>query len=161
MELLQQAIISTASAILKKKNMKAWGFSPRTFLCLEPGLPVFGQAVPAVYWSSLCGFEGYFAFFAAVRAGCFVHLSRAVEVPGAAPGPESTVAHYWHSLEPGLPVFGQAVPAVYWSSLCGFEGYFAFFAAVRAGCFVHLSRAVEVPGASKIPGASKSTVTHC
>ncbi|CAJ37702.1 hypothetical protein RCIA197 [Methanocella arvoryzae MRE50] len=44
---------------------------------------MLGQAVAAVYWSSLCGFEGYFTFFAAVRTSCLVHLSRAVEASGA------------------------------------------------------------------------------
>jgi hypothetical protein len=36
------------------------------FLKLEPGFPVFRQAIPAIYWPALGWLEWHFAFLAAV-----------------------------------------------------------------------------------------------
>jgi len=36
------------------------------FLKLEPGFPVFRQAIPAIYWPALGWLERHFAFFATV-----------------------------------------------------------------------------------------------
>ncbi len=36
------------------------------FLKLEPGFPVFRQAIPAIYWPALGWLEWHFAFFATV-----------------------------------------------------------------------------------------------
>ncbi len=113
---------------------------------------MLGEAIAAVDRPAFCGLEGYFRLLAAVTAGCLVHFARA-HVSG---GPsESTVSHYFHSLELGFPVLGQAVPAVYGSAFCWLEGYFALLAAVGAGCLVHFA------GAHVSGGPSESTVTHC
>ena len=55
---------------------------------------VFGEAVAAVDWSSFCGLEWYFCFFAAVCAGRFVHFSwSVVEAAAAASAAEISVSH--------------------------------------------------------------------
>ena len=36
------------------------------FLKLEPGFPVFRQAIPAIYWPALGWLEWHFAFLTAV-----------------------------------------------------------------------------------------------
>jgi hypothetical protein len=36
------------------------------FLKLEPGFPVFRQAIPAIYWPALGWLERHFAFLTAV-----------------------------------------------------------------------------------------------
>jgi hypothetical protein len=38
----------------------------KNFLKLEPGFPVFRQAIPAIYWPAFGWLEGNFAFLAAV-----------------------------------------------------------------------------------------------
>jgi len=42
---------------------------------LEPGFSVFLEAIAAVNRFAFSWFEGDFAFFSALRASCFMHLS--------------------------------------------------------------------------------------
>jgi hypothetical protein len=61
------------------------------------------------------------------------------------------------TLEPGLPVLGEAVLAIDGPAIRGLEGNFTFFTAVRTSCLVHFSRAAEAAPRS----APKSAVSHC
>ena len=57
-------------------------------------------------------------------------------------------------LEPGFPVFRQAIPAIYWPALGWLEWHFAFFATVGTGYFRHFSW-TGVPWAAIVSGAAK------
>jgi len=49
----------TQMKMRKRRKMKK-------FLNLEPGFPVFRQAIPAIYWPALGWLEWHFAFLATV-----------------------------------------------------------------------------------------------
>ena len=57
-------------------------------------------------------------------------------------------------LEPGFPVFREAVSAIDWSALCWLEGDFTFFSTVCTDCLCHFS-------GTEVSRATKTLSFHC
>ena len=61
-------LILSSGKVTKKKRIKG-------IKVLEPGLPVFWQAILAIHGSAFGWLKGYFAFFSAVGTGYFCHFT--------------------------------------------------------------------------------------
>jgi hypothetical protein len=64
-ELIRISSSSTAQDV-RKGGLRRKMRKINKFLKLEPGFPVFRQAIPAIYWPALGWLEWHFAFFATV-----------------------------------------------------------------------------------------------